>query len=274
VRNDDSNGEYTLYCTLLLHWSITSYSDGPLLHDVHQCAVNFAQSDLTELAEGDFQDPEGDWPLQGTMNHVAANEPIDAIIFVGDYIYCQGPCPFSNSQGVDCTGINLPEMYTLDDIEPGTVMNFLTGTWGDNWWGWWVEYFYPALEVLKVSPIISLRGNHEICTRAGYGYFLFMSQMDYPSDVRGGDFCTEYAPPYSVGYEHEQFLILDGSSIEPMDNCIDDFDFVDGACPGPNENGDGIGVPIEQNRYFDESQTNTSIVEQLDVFMDAFAVLK
>jgi len=31
-----------------------------------------------------------------------------------------------------------------------------------------------AMNMLKTAPIIPTRGNHEICSRGGFGYFMFM----------------------------------------------------------------------------------------------------
>ena len=48
----------------------------------------------------------------------------------------------------------------------------------DNWWGWWADFFYPAMSLFSAAPIIAARGNHEICSRGGYGYFLLLSPFE------------------------------------------------------------------------------------------------
>ena len=59
------------------------------------------------------------------------------------------------------------------------------------------------MNLLKSAPIIPTRGNHEICSRGGYGYFMFMAP-DPPAD-----YCLDNFPPYGVAFEHEQFLVMD-----------------------------------------------------------------
>lgn len=50
-----------------------------------------------------------------------------------------------------------------------------TGSLGpDNWNDWWLDFFQPAQELLPMAPWIVARGNHELCSRAGPGWFYFL----------------------------------------------------------------------------------------------------
>ena len=134
-------------------------------------------------------------------------------------LYRQGPCPIST--GKDCVQINKPWFQLNDLPSDSTVANFLPGMWGDNIMGWWSDFFYPTLELLQSAPLIAIRGNHETCLRGGHGWFLFLSQDDYPSDTIAGTYCNDYSEPYAVSFQEEQFLVLDDSIIQPKNGGID-----------------------------------------------------
>lgn len=66
--------------------------------------------------------------------------------------------------------------FEMDMNWPQDVtMNFVPGAFGDNWYGWWADFFWPSMKLLQKAPIIPTRGNHEVCDRGGYGYFFFLS---------------------------------------------------------------------------------------------------
>ena len=153
-------------------------------------------------------------------------------------------------------------------------MNFLPGTWGDNLYGWWADFFWPAMELLATAPLIATRGNHENCARAGHGYFLFLYYDDYPSDVRAGDWCDEYTPPFTVPFQHEQFLVMDDSAISPKGGGIDHFDFIDGACPNAPLENDGVILALPQSRYDDPKQTASDVMEQINQYKEYFDQLE
>jgi hypothetical protein len=56
--------------------------DGPKLYDIHQCPLNFTESDLDESAvSGSFQGLE-QWPLR-TLQSLAAEQNPDVVVYVG-----------------------------------------------------------------------------------------------------------------------------------------------------------------------------------------------
>lgn len=180
----------------------------PDVYGIKQCYTNFTQSDLSQEQTGSFQSID-DWPFKQLADS-AAEENIDVIVYVGDYLYRQGPCPVNNTGGpnktaANCSALNRPGSTTHAPVSEGITMNFIPGEYGDNWWGWWADFFYPAMKLLQSAPLIPTRGNHEICKRGGYGFFYFLSVVPLE------DFCLEYFPPYAIKFEHEQFLVMDDS---------------------------------------------------------------
>lgn len=197
-----------------------------LLYDVSQCPYNFTEADLNSSKDsGEFQSLGDDsWPLK-TLQDLAAQEEADVIVYVGDYLYRQGPCPAASNQS--CVAINGPPKFIASDLTntSDTIANFLPGTWGDNLYGWWADLFWPAFQLFQSAPLIAVRGNHEICSRAGHGYFLFFGTNRYPENTVAGQYCIEAFEPFAVSFAQEQFLLVDDSGISPMDGGIDDYNF-------------------------------------------------
>jgi Calcineurin-like phosphoesterase len=257
------------------------------LYDIEQCEVNFTQADLNaSTVKGDFQSTdESSWPLR-TLQTYASLEEADVVVYVGDYVYRQGPCP--EGSNVSCVAINGPPRFDVSDLEANNaVANFLPGTWGDNLYGWWADLFWPALELFKAAPVIAVRGNHEICTRAGHGYFLFFDVDEYPEDTVAGQYCEDYIAPRAVSFANEQFLVFDDSYIAPMNGGIDHYNFstylpclelsfcsallplvsrcpAKGACPQAPTGTDPPLVAAQTPRYDDPTQSPAEIQAEID----------
>ena len=89
------------------------------------------------------------WPFKAVADAAAMSKP-DVVIRVGDYIYREAACPADKSK--DCGG----------------------SPRGDNWATWEADFFSPATKLLAAAPWIFVRGNHEICKRAGKGWFYYL----------------------------------------------------------------------------------------------------
>jgi hypothetical protein len=113
---------------------------------------------------------------------VASWQP-ELIIHVGDYIYREAPCPLGNS---GCAG----------------------SPFGDNWETWDADFFSPASVLLSSAPWVFTRGNHEMCTRAGKGWFRFLDYQIPLSD------CVEFTEPYAIDIGTVQLLMLDSASAD------------------------------------------------------------
>jgi hypothetical protein len=129
----------------------------------------------------DCNDPDT-WPFKKVADTAASFDP-DLVIHVGDYLYRESPCPEGNS---GCAG----------------------SPFGDNWGAWDADFFSPAQRLLRSAPWVLARGNHEICSRGGGGWFAFLDPNPPFAD------CQEFTPPYVVDIGGVDLLMLDSSSAQ------------------------------------------------------------
>jgi Calcineurin-like phosphoesterase len=133
---------------------------------------------------GKFQDCNipARWPFAQLAASVAAAKP-DLVIHVGDYVYRESACP-PRDQG--CKG----------------------SPYGDDWATWKADFFAPAAPALLAAPWIMVRGNHEICKRAGAGYFRLLD----PTPATSAPPCAELIRHYTVTLAGQSFIVLDSSN--------------------------------------------------------------
>jgi hypothetical protein len=118
------------------------------------------------------------WPFAAVARSAAAWGP-DLVIHEGDYIYREAPCP----RGVaGCAG----------------------SPWGYNWPTWDADFFAPAEPLLRAAPWVFVRGNHELCRRAGFGWFRFLDPRPIPE---GG--CQDFTEPYAASSGDRRFVVFD-----------------------------------------------------------------
>lgn len=92
----------------------------------------------------------------------------------------------------------------------------------DTWEAWRDDFFRPAAELLPKAPWVFARGNHELCSRAGPGWFYF---LDPHSNLTGDQLvCPDPAPeagvlpnvvlsqPYAVELGSLTLLVLDSAN--------------------------------------------------------------
>jgi calcineurin-like phosphoesterase family protein len=140
---------------------------------------------------GQFQDcdRQSKWPFSQLSRTVAARTP-DLVIHVGDYLYRESACPKGDA---GCKG----------------------SPHGDNWPTWQADFFAPATPLLAVAPWIVTRGNHEICKRAGAGYFRFLDPALAKNDAPPA--CTDFTPVYTANVAGRSFIVMDASDAD--DEC-------------------------------------------------------
>jgi len=102
---------------------------------------------LTQTPEGSFQNLE-QWYFKEIADS-AAKEDADVVVFVGDYLYRQGPCPpgavntdkvyntsdgstISKNEVKECSAVN-DNSHMNETIQDNSMMNFVPGHYGDNW---------------------------------------------------------------------------------------------------------------------------------------------
>jgi hypothetical protein len=83
---------------------------------------------------------------------------------------------------------------------------------GDDWPTWKADFFAPAAPALRAAPWIAVRGNHEICKRAGAGYFRLLDPRPAQAPP-----CVELVPPFTVTVGGQSFIVFDSS--DATDKC-------------------------------------------------------
>ena len=132
------------------------------------------------------------WPFAGLAS-TAARTPPELVIHVGDYNYRGTPGEVTigrvtrpvydagdNTSGPHCRS---PDGYVSQNV-PGS--NHF-----DNWDDWRDDFFAPARPLLLAAPWVFVRGNHELCSRAGFGWFYL---LDPGSALLGGDAAQRSCP--------------------------------------------------------------------------------
>jgi Calcineurin-like phosphoesterase. len=142
-----------------------------------------------DAARGKFQDCNNPtlWPFAQVAQSVADAKP-DLVIHVGDYLYRESACP---------TG------------DAGCARS----PYGDDWPTWKADFFAPAAPALRAAPWIVVRGNHEICRRAGPGYFRLLDPTPaQTSPAQTPPPCVELVPHFTITLAGQSFIVLDSSN--------------------------------------------------------------
>jgi hypothetical protein len=119
------------------------------------------------------------WPFAAVAKAAAAEKP-DLIVHLGDYHYRENACPEGESR---CAG----------------------SAYGDVWGAWSQDFFEPVRPLLAQAPWIFVRGNHELCSRAGNGWFrLFDPRPALES-------CVDRSAPYVLVLGQHMLAVLDSA---------------------------------------------------------------
>ncbi len=176
-----------------------------------------------------LDDPE--WPFPALARAGAARKP-DLVLHVGDYNYRGTPSGFEQT----VNGQSVKQWYydAGDGAEPSEQCE-LPGPYysqsstgnpdADAWPAWWLDFFQPAADLLAAAPWILARGNHELCSHAGPGWFYFLdassqlpegggTQLACPSQDGGGPALPHlaFAPPRVVALEGLTVAVLDSAN--------------------------------------------------------------
>ncbi len=134
------------------------------------------------------------WPFPVIAAATAAMKP-DLVVHVGDYQYRDNPCPPGNTA---CAGT----------------------PWGYGSDTWMADLFTPAAPLLAAAPWVMVRGNHEVCNRAGQGWYRYLDQNPY--DATGVKTCNDPAndsagnfnDPWAVSIGDTRFVAFDSSNVQ------------------------------------------------------------
>jgi hypothetical protein len=131
------------------------------------------------------------FPFAGIAAAAAAWHP-DLVVHVGDYHYREDPCPKD---------------------QPGCFGS----PWGYGWDTWRADLFAPGRALLAAAPWVMARGNHEVCGRAGQGYWRFLDPRpllagrDCIDPARDGE--ANYSDPYAVPLgDNAQLIVFDSAN--------------------------------------------------------------
>ncbi|WP_168463798.1 metallophosphoesterase family protein [Wolbachia endosymbiont of Ctenocephalides felis wCfeT] len=122
------------------------------------------------------------WPLKKNLDSIALHEP-DLIIHVGDYHYRKTKCRNAKKCG---------------------------NIYGYNKEAWYADWFEPAKDILRRTPFLFVRGNHESCDRAHEGWFRYLDS--YPFSPK----CENFVSSWSLDAGPISFFTFDSSSGEDI----------------------------------------------------------
>tara|TARA_R110001599_G_scaffold353861_1_gene600716 strand:- start:52380 stop:53858 length:1479 start_codon:yes stop_codon:yes gene_type:complete len=116
------------------------------------------------------------WPFALLSNQGVHDQP-DLILHMGDYNYRGTPGQIrinGETQLVYDAGDQDPNNPNCSLEKPYCSMNARGSDAPDQWNNWWLDFFAPAANLLPRAPWIFARGNHELCSRAGPGWFYLL----------------------------------------------------------------------------------------------------
>jgi hypothetical protein len=132
------------------------------------------------------------WPFPVIAAVSAAMQP-DLVLHVGDYQYRDNPCPPGNTA---CAGT----------------------PWGYGSDTWMADFFTPAAPLLAAAPWVMVRGNHEVCNRAGQGWYRYLDPNPFDhTDVKtcnapANDNAGNFNDPWAVSFGDTQFVVFDSAN--------------------------------------------------------------
>lgn len=140
------------------------------------------------------------WPFPAIAASAAADRP-DLVIHVGDYNYRGTP----NKTGVG--------EWSYDGCLPADGGSLVRQSTYDTWETWNEDFFTPAAPLLAAAPWTVTRGNHELCSRAGQGWFYFLDPHSELLDpwvaTPGCDAPTAPTQPYKLSFANLDLIMLD-----------------------------------------------------------------
>ncbi len=165
-------------------------------------------------------------PFQSLVK--SAGTDFDLILHMGDYNYrgTPGSVPWKGSDGQTTTHYAYDAGDGAQTCEQSPSTPFLSQASSnsllpDQWDIWRKDFFEPAKDLLAAAPWVFARGNHELCSRAGPGWFYFLdagfkpagTQIDCPalpdSDPPLNPFdYTRITPLYQVELDSLNIVVL------------------------------------------------------------------
>ena len=85
---------------------------------------------------------------------------------------------------------------------------------GDGWETWNADFFAPAAPLLARAPWVMVRGNHELCSQAGRGYFRYLDPHTPAPPCPANPVTTPcYTEPYALALgDALRLVVLDSAN--------------------------------------------------------------
>jgi hypothetical protein len=166
------------------------------------------------------------WPFPSFVQAASKSEvAADVILHMGDYNYSGTP------GNINITGI--PSQVSVYDAGDNTTQgmcqipgayygqNSVGSQFPDSWPHWQTNFFAAAAPLFSKSPWVFARGNHELCSRAGPGWFYlldpnssllgeYQSQLSCPA--ANNPTPTILSTPYVVELGNLNVAVLDSAN--------------------------------------------------------------
>ena len=160
-----------------------------------------------------------------TLADIAASTQPNVVLHMGDYNYSGTPGSIK-IQGLN----NKVQVYDAGDnttqgmckiAGPYYGQNSEGSDFRDSWKHWQQDFFAPAKNLLNSTPWVFARGNHELCSRAGEGWFYlldsnssllgkYVKQLSCPKANNPSP--TVFSQPFALNLDTANILVLDSTN--------------------------------------------------------------
>ncbi len=169
------------------------------------------------------------WPFPRLAAAAAARRP-GLVVHVGDYNYRGTPSSFERT--VDGQPVKTWYYDAGDGAEPSErcevpgpyySQNSTGNPDADAWEAWWLDFFEPARPLLAAAPWVFSRGNHELCSHAGPGWFYFLDASSALVEGGGAQLACPSQDGEGPALPHLRFVpprvvALDGLALAVIDS--------------------------------------------------------
>ncbi|MDC8787141.1 metallophosphoesterase [Roseateles koreensis] len=195
---------------------------------------------------------ESDWPWRKIARAAASFNP-DLIIHNGDIHYREG-----TPKGLE------PGQSQPNEVRYAAYLDTITY----GWKAWQADFFKPAGPLLSAAPWVITRGNHELCDRAGAGWYRFLDYRSFPaaepqySTRYDANTCSNYTDPLLVRLGDLQLILMDAAGL------------ADSAGRGRNQgwsNGDHVRTARQLNAVAEAPSTRSAAISWLVTHKPLFA---
>jgi hypothetical protein len=160
-----------------------------------------------------------------TLANISAKAKPEVVLHMGDYNYSGTPGSIhllgeeSKVQVYDAGDNTTQGMCKI--AGPYYGQNSQGSEFKDSWKHWQQDFFNPAQPLLSSAPWVFARGNHELCSRAGPGWFYlldsnspllgkYQKQLSCPAANNSSPMI--FSQPYALNLGKANILVLDSTN--------------------------------------------------------------